>query len=292
MTKQRKKTIRWPVAGDGDPSHPLLDHLMLAAESASQPMGLCDPAGKHFYANPAFGRLFGVSTGKKDDRGLSQSLYADPAMGRSALARALAEGSFCGEMRMRAGDKGDLLVVVRLQPLYDENGSVLAVLCLYTDLSRQGAAETGGGEDHRLKNRELEEVNRALKTLLAQHRESHQEFQQRILANVEDLVLPYVRRLKETPLEVDQRVYVNVVEANLTELVAPFMRRIGSMHADLSPREIEVANLVRMGATSKEIANILNISKRAVEFHRDSLRKKLGLKKTKRNLRAYLVSLE
>jgi len=64
------------------------------------------------------------------------------------------------------------------------------------------------------------------------------------------------------------------------------------MHSNLSPREIEVANLVRMGATSKEISSILSVSKRAVEFHRDSLRRKLGLKKSKRNLRAYLVSLE
>lgn len=142
-----------------------------------------------------------------------------------------------------------------------------------------------------VKARHLEEVNEALRSLLKQSKEDYRKFEQRIVANVEDLVLPYVKRLKDTSLDMDQQVYLNVIESNLTELVAPFMRRLGDKHANLTPREIEVANLVRMGATSKEIAKLLNISKRAVEFHRDSLRRKLGLKKTKRNLRAYLASL-
>lgn len=138
---------------------------------------------------------------------------------------------------------------------------------------------------------ELEEVNKALRTLIEQTRNASQEFQQRVVANVEDLVLLYVARMKDTALSMDQRIFLNVIEQNLTEIVAPFMRRIGNRHANLTPREIEVANLVRMGVKSKEIAKLLNISKRAVEFHRDSLRKKLDLKKTKKNLRAYLASL-
>ncbi|MBW1989638.1 MAG: hypothetical protein JRI97_08835 [Deltaproteobacteria bacterium] len=142
-----------------------------------------------------------------------------------------------------------------------------------------------------VKARQYEEVNRALQKLNHQTREEAQKLEQRVVANVEDLVLPYVDRLKETSLDPDQRVYLNVVESNLSELLAPFMRQLGSKYANLTLREIEVANLVRMGTTSKEIARMLGISKRAVEFHRDRLRKKLGLKKTKRNLRAYLASL-
>ncbi len=142
-----------------------------------------------------------------------------------------------------------------------------------------------------VKTRELEEVNKALRTLLDQTKEDAKSFEQRILANVEDLVMPYVGRLKNTPLDINQRVYLNVVETNLTDLISPFMRMIGEKHNELTPREIEVANMVRMGATSKEIAKLLSISKRAVEFHRDSLRNKLGLKKSKKNLRAYLASL-
>ena len=114
-----------------------------------------------------------------------------------------------------------------------------------------------------VKTRELEEVNKALRTLLDQTKNDAKAFEQRILANVEDLILPYVSRLKNTPLDINQRVYLNVVETNLSDLVSPFMRMIGEKHNELTPREIEVANMVRMGTTSKEIAKLLNISKRA-----------------------------
>ncbi|MBA4397509.1 MAG: hypothetical protein C0394_09030 [Syntrophus sp. (in: bacteria)] len=38
------------------------------------------------------------------------------------------------------------------------------------------------------------------------------------------------------------------------------------------PGEIEVANLVRDGITAKEIAGLLNLSIRSIEFHKDNIR--------------------
>jgi len=61
--------------------------------------------------------------------------------------------------------------------------------------------------------------------------------------------------------------------------------------AFITPRELEVGNLVKDGKTSKEIAEILNSTERAVVAHRTNLRKKLGLEK-KSNLRTYLISLK
>ncbi|MDI6796661.1 MAG: PAS domain S-box protein [Desulfatibacillaceae bacterium] len=142
-----------------------------------------------------------------------------------------------------------------------------------------------------IRSRELEEINAALKVLNRQSKQDTDELQMRVVANVEDLVMPYLERLADTPLNADQKVYLSVLNENLSQIVAPFMGKIGSRHANLTPREIEVANLVRMGKTSKQIANLLDISRRAVEFHRDSLRKKMGLRKSKKNLRAYLTSV-
>ncbi|MFH2099529.1 MAG: helix-turn-helix transcriptional regulator, partial [Pseudomonadota bacterium] len=142
-----------------------------------------------------------------------------------------------------------------------------------------------------MKSRQLSEMNKSLRTLSRRRSEDFKVFETRILDNIEELVMPYLGRLKDSPLNVDQRVFLNIVEANLSEISAPFMRQIGEKHNNLTPREVEVANLVRMGNSSKEIAKLLGISKRAVEFHRDSLRNKLGLKKTRKNLRAYLASI-
>ena len=144
----------------------------------------------------------------------------------------------------------------------------------------------------KMKSRELEETNKMLRELKTQSEQESEAVAQRILSNVEDLVLPYVRRLKEAISNPEQRVYLNVVEANLSEIMAPFSRKIGKKFGNLTAREIEVANLVRMGKTSAEISHLLSLSKRAVEFHRDRLRDKLGLKNKKQNLRAYLGSLQ
>lgn len=55
--------------------------------------------------------------------------------------------------------------------------------------------------------------------------------------------------------------------------------------------EIQVAGLVKEGKTSKEIASVINISERGVEFHRNNIRRKLGLANAKKNLRSHLLSL-
>jgi DNA-binding CsgD family transcriptional regulator len=47
--------------------------------------------------------------------------------------------------------------------------------------------------------------------------------------------------------------------------------------ADLTPREIEIAELLALGHTNKEIAAILHVSIRTVEHHRTSVFRKAGV---------------
>ena len=54
------------------------------------------------------------------------------------------------------------------------------------------------------------------------------------------------------------------------------------------PKQIQVINLIRQGKTSQEIADILMVSKAAVDFHRNNIRKKLKLKNKKINLKTFL----
>jgi DNA-binding CsgD family transcriptional regulator len=53
-----------------------------------------------------------------------------------------------------------------------------------------------------------------------------------------------------------------------------------------------VADLLRSGKTTKEIADNLCLSESTVLFHRNNLRAKLGLKGKKANLRTYLQSFQ
>ena len=62
--------------------------------------------------------------------------------------------------------------------------------------------------------------------------------------------------------------------------------------AHRSPLRPPPADLIRIGLSNKESAIQMNVTKSTIEFHRDNLRKKLGLKHEKKNLRAYILALD
>ena len=141
------------------------------------------------------------------------------------------------------------------------------------------------------KNRNLEEINTTLKVLLERREADKKELEEQVLGNVKQRVLPYLERLKGTRLEPEAKEFARLIETNLQEIVSPFLQRLTSSYFDLTPHEIQVAGLVKEGEMTKEIADFLNVSASAVDFHRKNIRKKLGLKSRKANLRSYLLSL-
>jgi len=52
-----------------------------------------------------------------------------------------------------------------------------------------------------------------------------------------------------------------------------------------------VTNLIKQGKTTKEIAQTMNLASSTINFHRDNIRIKLGIKNKKTNLRTYLSSI-
>ncbi|NVL90481.1 MAG: hypothetical protein HWN69_05720 [Desulfobacterales bacterium] len=139
--------------------------------------------------------------------------------------------------------------------------------------------------------RNLKEVNTALKVLLKCREEDKTELEEKVLSNVKELVLPYVQTLKNTRLDAKQLAYASIIESHLNNIVSPFLRNLSSKYLGLTPKEIQVAGFIKEGKITKEIAELLNVSTRAVEFHRNNIRMKLGLKSKKTNLRSYLLSL-
>jgi PAS domain S-box-containing protein len=146
-------------------------------------------------------------------------------------------------------------------------------------------------EELQIKSMSLEEANTALKVLLKRGEQDRTELEEKVLVNVRELALPYLEKLKACSLTDRQKAYVQLLESSLGDIVSPFLRRISTQYLCLTPTEIQVANLVREGKSTKEIAELLTTSRRAVEFHRNNIRDKLGLKNKKTNLRSYLLSL-
>jgi DNA-binding CsgD family transcriptional regulator len=142
----------------------------------------------------------------------------------------------------------------------------------------------------KLKSQRLEEMNAALKVLLEMRNRDRKELEQSVLFNVMHFADPYLEKLKNSGLNETQKGYLDILESGLHELVSPFSRDLAASETNLTPTEARITNLIRFGKSSKEIAEVLNLSIKTIETHRQKIRTKLGLNKNKTNLQSYLQS--
>ena len=142
-----------------------------------------------------------------------------------------------------------------------------------------------------IRTNNLEEINTAMKVLLNKRENDKTEIEDNVLTNVKELVAPYIEKIKKTKLDDQQKTFFSIIESNLNEIISPFTRKMSLKYLNLTPAEIRIANLIRHGSLSKEIAELLNVSPRTVETHRKNIRRKMGLEDERSNLRAHLLSL-
>lgn len=142
-----------------------------------------------------------------------------------------------------------------------------------------------------LKSRNLEELNAALKVLLRQREQDREEIEKTMMTNMRDLVLPYFEKIRKGGVEKKLVSYLDLLEGNLENIISPFSRKLSSQFMQLTSKEIQVANLIKDGKGSKDIAALLNVSTKTVDMYRYRIRLKLGLGNRGINLRSYLSHL-
>ena len=84
--------------------------------------------------------------------------------------------------------------------------------------------------------------------------------------------------------------YVNILKSNLINIISPFSNQLSSKYVNLSPKEIQIATLIKEGKTTTDIAERMNILPGTVDFHRHNIRNKLKLKNKRANLESYLLT--
>jgi PAS domain S-box-containing protein len=79
-------------------------------------------------------------------------------------------------------------------PLYDDDGKYVGAVESIRDISDQKQVE----ETLRQRTNMLEETNTALKVLLRESAEAKEELEKKVLANVKELILPFINELEST----------------------------------------------------------------------------------------------
>ena len=147
------------------------------------------------------------------------------------------------------------------------------------------------GEELEVKADSIEHSNKALRILLKQRDEDRDGIEEKVVTNVRELVMPFLRNLKESELNPQQKINVEVVESNLHSIISPFSRTLSTKYLSLTPQEIQIAVLIKEGNGNREIADVMNLSRRTIESHREHMRRKMGLKHKRANLRSHLLAL-
>ncbi len=145
--------------------------------------------------------------------------------------------------------------------------------------------------DLELEKANLEETNTALRVLLKRREMDKHEFEEQVMYNVKELILPYLDTLKSLAPDERQEAYLSILESNLNDITKAFSRRLALEFHHLTPSEFKVATFIRQGKKSREIASLLGLSMRTVDAYRLSIRKKLRIQNKKVNLRTFLLSI-
>jgi PAS domain S-box-containing protein len=178
-------------------------------------------------------------------------------------------------------------------PIKNESGTIENIIQITRDITKKVRSEKALEESRaelEMRKRSLEEVNNALRVLVERREEDKKELEERVLMNVKELVVPLLEKVKEGRLDHKQKTYLDLLESNLNDIISPFTRTLSSKHMGLTSTELRIASMIKEGRKTKEMARLMNLSPRTVESHRESIRKKMGIKNRRANLRSHLLS--
>jgi PAS domain S-box-containing protein len=186
-----------------------------------------------------------------------------------------------------------ILIEASGKPYFDRDGALKGYRGCCRDITEQKRTMDILKENEKqlmAQSETLKETNAALRVLLKQREDDKREMEDMFMSNIKEMVLPYVYKMQKEKMEIRHRAYLDVITSNLNEIMAPFLNRIRQLN--FTPKEIEVASLIKDGKTTKEIAEVMSVATSAIDSHRNNIRTKLGLVNKDVNLRSYLMTFK
>ena len=274
-------------------------------EAADAVMFIIDYGGTYLFMN----KLAAEMVGGRPDEFIGQSVF-------DIFPQEMAEYFLAGVRSIIDSGEGNVDVSETMlkgkrhwyktigQPLRNQTGKIYAAMFIGIDETERIEAQqkltayTNNLEkmvkdrtrELELQTLKLEQSNIALKVLLKKQEKDNFDLQEQILSNVKKLVIPYIHVLQER-LGKGEQIILDLLNANLTDITSGFACALSSEKYGLTPSEMLVADLIRRGNKTNDIAKLNSLSYKTVEVHRNNIRKKLGLTGKKINLQTFLRTM-
>ncbi len=284
--------IRKEIEADMRRSEQLFRSLV---ETMNEGLGIQDARGRITYANDKLLEMSGYS--REELIGRPVTVFMDAAARRAYRRQIAARTSGAAEpyeLSAVTKDGRRIDTIVAPRALMEDGKHYKGSFAVFTDVSRLKRTEADLKNRERQlteKTRRLEKMNTTLEVLLQKREQDKLKLEQKVLLNIRQLIEPYLEKLGASRLSRSQQALIGILQANLAEILSPFSSILVKGNAALTPTELEVAQLVKQGRRTKEIAALLSVSTKTVDAHRIRIRKKFGLTNKRVNLETFLKTI-
>ncbi|HPI93492.1 MAG TPA: PAS domain S-box protein [Deltaproteobacteria bacterium] len=264
-------------------------------ESAQDCIFIKNTELEYVFVNPCMEKVFGFPSGEILGR-RNEEIYTDGSGAESVeIDLCVLSGEVVeGEYSRTIGDKTLTFHAIKV-PMRDSTGRITGLCGIARDITeRKRSEELLQAKEKELAGqaRYLEEMNIALRVLLDSREKEKRHARETIVSRARKVIYPYLEKIEAGSLDEESRTYLNIIRTNLDELLAPYTNPLSQHYLDFTPMEMRIADLIKQGKSTKEMAGMLNVSPFAVSFHRNNIRRKCGILNTKKNLRSYLTAIE
>ena len=262
------------------------------ADKASYGAAISDLEGNLLYVNEVFAQMHQYSSEGLIGKNLSIFHNEEQMQRVTELQDKLKkEWKYLAEEVWHARKDGSVFPTLMSATLITHENIPLYLSATAIDITERKKAEMALAEsESKLRNQKLalEQKNIALGEIIAQIEIEKRKIKEDILTNV-DIVLPSI--LEKLKAGESTQKDLSLFQHHIKGITSSYGTRITNKDLFLTPKEIEVCNLVKAGFANKDISRFLNISRQTVEGHRKKIRHKLGISNKNINLTTYLREL-
>jgi PAS domain S-box-containing protein len=159
---------------------------------------------------------------------------------------------------------------------YEGSPALLGIVTDVSALKRAQANLQKSSNKLRAQAKELRAKNAALREILPQIQGEKLLIKKQVSTNIHKFARPILKKLRSRA-DASQKQSLDQLESILRDLTAQFGLPATEQTAGLSPRQIEICNLIATGKTTRQIAALLNLSVRTIDTQRTRIREKLGI---------------